>query len=203
MPLSAFRVARGGPWVVPGVTWTSLWAPGVVSWGHPWVTWALLGVTCGRLRATWTSLGVAWVHMGLERRKSLFFIGFSMFVWSAGSHVGATWGRLRVTWASLGRHLGVTWGSRGRRVGFGRTKVLQVGSKAARRGANKGPWDPQRPSIDPPRGAWDQVKKCRDAPRRHQGGTKEAPGMHRGCTEDAPRMCQVGSWSSAGGPRAA
>ena len=34
---------------------------------------------------------------------------------------------------------------------------------------------------------WDQVKGCEDAPRMHQGCTKEAPGMHQGGTRDAPR----------------
>ena len=34
---------------------------------------------------------------------------------------------------------------------------------------------------------WDQVKGCREAPRRHQGGTEDAPGMHQACTKGAPR----------------
>ena len=34
--------------------------------------------------------------------------------------------------------------------------------------------------------AWDQVKGCGEAPRRHRGGTKEAPRRHQGGTKEAP-----------------
>ena len=43
-----------------------------------------------------------------------------------------------------------------------------------------------RPKKDQ-KGPWDQVKGCKEAPRRHQGGTEEAPGRHQGGTRDAPR----------------
>ena len=37
------------------------------------------------------------------------------------------------------------------------------------------------------KGPWDQVKGCKEAPRRHRGGTREAPRRHQGGTREAPR----------------
>ena len=42
-------------------------------------------------------------------------------------------------------------------------------------------------------GPWDQVKGCKDAPRRHIVCPRQAPGRHQGGAKEAPGMVIVSS----------